>query len=290
MGGEEWRHFTASTGFPSQRLAVGTSGSPLKSTYQAAGRLSIVSAHVADQRRTKCKRYCWNKATTTEVTAMGGMIPLSDASRQTRAVPFVTVAIIFLNFAAFGLELAGGEAFVKQWSMIPADIAQGHHWITIITAMFLHAGWLHIIGNMLFLWAFGPAVEDSMGPLRYMSFYLACGIAAFLAQIAMGPHSTVPNVGASGAIAGVMGAFLITYPSDRIKTLLFFGIIVRIRFIPAALLIGLWFLIQLFSQRGVVANADTGGVAYAAHVGGFIFGLVFARAFEHNRDTSGQEA
>ena len=219
---------------------------------------------------------------------MGGMIPLSDASRQPRTSPVVTRTIIVLNFVLFVLELAGGEAFVRQWAVTPADIASGHHLITLITSMFMHAGWMHIIGNMVFLWAFGPEIEESMGRLRYLTFYLLCGIVASVAQIAMAPHSTVPNVGASGAIAGVMGAFIITYPSDRIKTLVFFGWFVRTTFIPAALLIGLWFLIQLFNQVGAImsTSADKGGVAYAAHVGGFIFGAVFARAFERKRAVS----
>src|SRR3974390_3280497 len=199
---------------------------------------------------------------------MGGMIPLSDASRQTRTPRVVTVAIIVLNFLVFGLELTGGEAFVRQWALIPAAIIGGHHWTTIVTSMFMHAGWLHIIGNMIFLWAFGPEIEASMGHVRYLVFCLLCGIAASMAQIAMGPNSTIPNLGASGAIAGVMGAFMIMYPRDRIKTLVFFGIFVRTTFIPAALLIGLWFIVQLFNQVGAVANAETGGVAYASHVGG----------------------
>ena len=168
-----------------------------------------------------------------------------------------------------------------QWSEIPATIVAGHHWITILTAMFMHAGWMHIIGNMVFLWAFGPEVEDAMGPLQYLTFYLLSGLAASLAQTALMPSSTVPNLGASGAIAGVMGAFLVTYPHDRMRALLFFGWFIRITIIPAALLIGLWFLIQLFSQVGAVADVQSGGgVAYMAHVGGFIFGAVTGRIFE----------
>jgi membrane associated rhomboid family serine protease len=139
---------------------------------------------------------------------------------------------------------------------------------------------MHIIGNMVFLWAFGPEIEDAMGPVRYLAFYLLSGVAAALSQIAMMPHSTVPSLGASGAIAGVMGAFLITYPRDQIRALLMFFWWIRITFIPAALLIGVWFLLQLFDQVGAVASAQTGGVAYAAHVGGFIFGTVTGRIFE----------
>jgi len=212
---------------------------------------------------------------------MGGMIPLGDASRRPERFPVVTTAIIIANAFVFGLELTGGEPFILRWSEVPATIVAGHHWITILTAMFMHGGWLHITGNMVFLWAFGPEIEDAMGPVRYLAFYLLSGIAASLAQIAVMPHSTVPNLGASGAIAGVMGAFLITYPRDQIRTLLLFFWWIRITFIPAALLIGFWFLMQIFDQVGAVAaNVQGGGVAYAAHVGGFIFGAATARIFE----------
>jgi membrane associated rhomboid family serine protease len=195
----------------------------------------------------------------------------------------VTTAIIVANAIVFILELIGGDAFVKQWAMVPADIVAGRHLITILTAQFMHAGWMHIIGNMIFLWAFGPEIEDAMGRLRYPVFYLLSGLAASAAQIAAMPTSTVPNLGASGAIAGVMGAFLITYPGDQIRALLFLGWFVRITFIPAALLIGLWFIIQFFSQVGAVADVQGGGVAYTAHVGGFVFGVITARIFEHGR-------
>jgi len=214
---------------------------------------------------------------------MGGMIPLSDASRRPNRFPVVTIAIIVANALVFLLELMGGDAFVKQWSVIPTDIVAGRHWITIVTALFMHAGWMHNIGNMVFLWAFGPEIEDAMGRLRYLGFYLLSGLAASAAQIAAMPTSTVPNLGASGAIAGVMGAFLITYPSDRIRVLLFLGWLARITFIPAALLIGLWFIIQFFSQVGAVADVQGGGVAYTAHVGGFVFGVITARIFERGR-------
>jgi membrane associated rhomboid family serine protease len=199
----------------------------------------------------------------------------------------VTSAIILLNALVFLMELAGGEAFVKQWSVIPAEIVAGRHWVTILTAMFMHGGWMHIVGNMVFLWAFGPEIEDAMGRLRYLVFYLLSGLVASLGQIAAIPGSTVPNLGASGAIAGVMGAFLITYPRDQIRTLLVFGWFARITIVPAALLIGLWFLIQLFSEVGSVAATQTGGVAYMAHIGGFLFGVVTARVFESfRRDTA----
>jgi membrane associated rhomboid family serine protease len=213
---------------------------------------------------------------------MGGMVPLRDASREPSRYPIVTTSIIIVNVVVFLLELMGGDAFVKQWALVPADISAGHHLITIITAMFMHAGWMHIIGNMIFLWAFGPEIEDAMGPLRYLVFYLLSGTLAFLAQVVAMPHSTVPNLGASGAIAGVMGAFLVTYPADQIRTLVFFGIFFRTTFIPAALLIGIWFVIQLFNQVGSVADVQGGGVAYVAHVSGCIFGAITARPFERS--------
>jgi len=213
---------------------------------------------------------------------MGAMIPLTDASRRPVHFPIITICIILTNVFVFMLELTGGDAFVLQWSAIPSQIVSGHHWITILTAMFMHGSWSHIIGNMVFLWAFGPEIEDSMNPLRYLAFYLAGGLVAMVAQVAVSPSSTVPNLGASGAIAAVMGAFLVTYPHDEIRALLIIFVFVRVTYIPAALLIGFWFLTQLFNV-GSVAAVQTGGVAYVAHVGGFIFGAVTARFIEDPR-------
>jgi len=213
---------------------------------------------------------------------VGGLIPLSDASRRPVRMPIVTGAIVLVNVIVFILELTRGDAFVTQWSAVPAQITSGHNWITILTAMFMHGSWSHIIGNMVFLWAFGPEIEDAMGRGRYLAFYLIGGLVAMVAQIAGGPHSTVPNLGASGAIAAVMGAFIVTYPRDQIKSLLFIFVFFRITFIPAALLIGFWFLTQLV-HAGAVAEVQTGGVAYLAHVGGFIFGAATARLFESRR-------
>ena len=214
---------------------------------------------------------------------MGTVIPLSDATRRPRHFPAITALIIVINVAAFIAELMGGDAFVLNWSVVPTNIVAGHHWITVLTAMFLHASWSHIIGNMVFLWAFGPEIEDAMGPLRFPVFYLAGGCVAMLAQVAASPTSTVPNLGASGAIAAVMGAFLVTYPRDRMRSLLVIFIFVRVTLIPAALLIVVWFLIQLVNAGAVVNNAQAGGVAYLAHIGGFIFGAATARLFEVRR-------
>lgn len=207
------------------------------------------------------------------------LVPLSDASRRPVNFPFVTMSIIAVNAYVFVLELMGGDAFVLKWAAVPTDIVGGHHWTTIFTAMFLHGGWSHLIGNMVFLWAFGPQIEDAMNPLRYLVFYLGGGLVAMLAQIVSSPGSAVPELGASGAIAAVMGAFIVTYPRDKIRSLLIILIFFKVAFIPAALLIGFWFLTQLLNA-GSVANVQTGGVAYLAHVGGFIFGVAAARLFE----------
>jgi membrane associated rhomboid family serine protease len=210
---------------------------------------------------------------------MGGLIPLTDASRRPVRVPLITGLIILVNAVVFVMELVYGDPFVMQWSAIPVQIVSGHRWITVLTAMFMHASWSHIIGNMVFLWAFGPEVEDAMGRGRYLVFYLLGGIVAMLAQVFADTHSTVPNLGASGAIAAVMGAFLVMYPRDQIKSVLIIFIFVKITFIPACLLIGFWFLTQLV-HVGQIAQAQTGGVAYLAHVAGFLFGVVIARLFQ----------
>ncbi len=207
---------------------------------------------------------------------MATVIPLGDASRRTRRFAIVTLLIIIANAWVFFRELEGGDAFVARWAVIPAAIASGHAWITILTAMFMHGSWLHILGNMVFLWAFGPEIEDAMGRLRYLAFYLIGGIAAMVAQVAGSPTSTIPCLGASGAIAAVMGAFIVIFPRDRIRSLLIIVIYVTVTYIPAVLLIGVWFLFQLL-DAGAVAKVQTGGVAYLAHVGGFLFGAVTAR-------------
>jgi rhomboid family protein len=216
---------------------------------------------------------------------MGGLVPLGDASRRPLRLPIATALLILINCVVFALELQGGYAFVARWCAVPAQIIAGHRWITILTAMFMHASWSHIIGNMVFLWAFGPEIEDAMGRGRYLVFYLAGGLVAMLAQIAADPSSSVPNLGASGAIAAVMGAFLVTYPHDRIRSLLFIFVFFRVTFIPSALLIGFWFLTQLV-DAGSVADVQSGGVAYLAHVGGFLFGVITARLFRVSPSSS----
>jgi len=209
------------------------------------------------------------------------MVPLSDIDRRPLRFPVITALIVGANILVFLCELVKGEDFIMRWSFIPSEIASGNDLVTMLTALFIHAGVLHIAGNMIYLWAFGPEIEDAMGRISYTAFYLAGGLAATLAQVVMNPASSIPNLGASGAIAAVMGAFLITFPRDRIRTVIFLGWFFVIRFIPAIILVGFWFVMQLFSEVGTLAQRQTGGgVAYFAHIGGFIFGMASARLFE----------
>ncbi len=209
------------------------------------------------------------------------MIPLGDASRRPMRIPIATILIIALNALVFIMELIGGDNFILRWSLVPADLMAGKHLETILTSMFLHEGWEHIIGNMVFFWAFGPEIEDVMGAGRYLVFYLLGGLAATCAQVVVDPTSTIPNLGASGAIAAVMGAFLVTYPRDQIRTVVVIGWFVRVTFVPAVVLVGLWIVTQFFSELGALMTTDTGGgVAYMAHIGGFTFGALAARLFE----------
>ncbi len=213
---------------------------------------------------------------------MGGFIPLGDASRRPRQFAVVTTLIIVLNVFVFFKELTHGERFVYAWSVIPVHIVHGHNLVTILTSMFMHAGWMHIIGNMIYLWAFGREIEDVMGAVRFTFFYLIGGVVAMSAQVLGDPMSRIPSLGASGAIAAVMGALIITFPRDRIRTLLFFLIFIRVTYIPAVFLIGFWFLMQVLNV-GSVAAVKTGGVAYLAHIGGFLFGVACAHFFEDPR-------
>lgn len=205
------------------------------------------------------------------------MIPLSDVDRRPVQYPAVTAVLIAINSLVFALELIYGQQFMIRWSFVPSEIFSGQNLVTLFTAMFMHGGWLHIVGNMLYLWAFGPEIEDAMGRARYLVFYVTGGLFSSLSQVIMTPHSSVPSLGASGAIAAVMGAFMIMFPHDRIRTILFIGFFVTISFIPAMVLVGLWFLIQLISEAGVAASRQSTGIAYVAHIGGFLFGMAIAR-------------
>jgi membrane associated rhomboid family serine protease len=210
------------------------------------------------------------------------MIPLRDVTRRPVRFSIVTAAIIAVNVIVFFFELGTDEASIVRWAVVPAELSRGQHWITALTSMFMHGGFMHIIGNMVFLWAFAPAVEDTMNRGRFLFFYLLGGLAATVAQVAVGPNSTVPQLGASGAIAAVMGAFLVTYPRDRIKVVWFFGWFFYVTYIPAFVLVGIWLLSQLLNQAGAVVQADSGGIAYMAHIGGAVFGMLTARLFEQH--------
>lgn len=205
------------------------------------------------------------------------MMPLGDDNSDRRSFPVVTYALIALNILFFLVELGGGEPFIKEWAFIPSRFLSNpiSNLPTMFTAMFMHAGWAHLIGNMLYLWIFGDNVEDYFGKIKYLIFYVLCGLAATFAQLLLNPSSDVPNVGASGAIAGVLGAYIYLRPQGKINVLMGQSITQ----LPALLVIGFWFLIQFISQIGSLASTSEeggGGVAYMAHIGGFLAGLLFA--------------
>jgi membrane associated rhomboid family serine protease len=203
------------------------------------------------------------------------MIPLRDII-PSRTTPYITVTIIVLNALAWLFELLMPPEvltdFLTAYGVVPASLS----WPTLITSMFLHGSWSHVIGNMWYLWIFGDNVEDRVGHGRFIVFYLFCGIAAGLGQVAMDPNSMLPTIGASGAIAGVMGAYFVLYPHSRVLTLIPF-IWLQVVELPAVVLLGFWFLMQLFSAGTIAMTASShgsGGVAFAAHVVGFVVGLV----------------
>ena len=201
------------------------------------------------------------------------MMPIGDDNSGRRTVPLVTYVLILLNVLFFLVESNGGDRFVMQWAYVPSRFLANPSGdvLTLFSSMFMHAGWMHLAGNMLYLWIFGDNVEDRLGHIKYVIFYVLCGIAATAAQTAAGPGSHVPNVGASGAIAGVMGAYLLMFPKGSVRVLQ--GS--RVIRVPALIVIGLWIAIQVFSGIGSLASAgQTGGVAYMAHVGGFVAGFV----------------
>jgi membrane associated rhomboid family serine protease len=203
------------------------------------------------------------------------MIPLRDVI-PSRTTPYVTVSLIAVNAMVFLFEFSLGSAtndFILSWGLIPAAFS----WVTVLTSMFLHGGFLHVGGNMLYLWIFGDNVEDRMGHGRFLVFYLLCGVVAALAQTILNPDSVIPMVGASGAIAGVMGAYFVLYPHSRIVTLVPIFFFIQLIEIPAIFFLGIWFLMQFLSGVGSIATAATrepvGGVAFWAHVAGFAAGL-----------------
>jgi rhomboid family protein len=209
------------------------------------------------------------------------MLPLGDDDSARRTFPLVTYALIVLNVLFFFVELSGGDAFIARWAFVPSRFLAnpGADFLTIFTSMFMHAGWVHLGGNMLYLWIFGDNVEDRFGHLKYLIFYLLCGIAATFAQMAFSMGSDLPNLGASGAIAGVLGSYIFMFPQEQVRVLI--GRTVTP--VSALIVIGAWIVLQLFSGVASIASAtDTGGVAYMAHVGGFLAGLVLTFLFRGN--------
>ena len=218
------------------------------------------------------------------------MLPIGDDDGTARGARIVTIALIVLNVLAFFVELGQGsegalQSFITSWGVVPREYSVGHdipptiplpYWSTLITSMFLHGGWMHLGGNMLYLWIFGDNLERVMGAAKYAVFYIVCGIAAGLAHILFAGGSTVPSVGASGAISGVLGGYLLMFPQNRIKVLTRGGV----ASVPAIVVLGLWIVIQLVSQLGSIAETSQGGgIAYMAHIGGFVAGMALVKLF-----------
>jgi membrane associated rhomboid family serine protease len=205
------------------------------------------------------------------------IFPERDESRALSRFPTALVLIITANIIVFLIELAAGDSFILRWSMKPAEIVRGEHLETLFTSMFMHANFLHIFGNMLYLWVFGDELEANyLGSVRFTIFYFICGLLAGFMQIAVNPTSTEPNLGASGAIAGVLGGFQVIFPRDRILVYIFPFWHVRI---TALLLTGFWFILQLENGIGSITGSTQtqGGVAYFAHIGGFIAGMLLVK-------------
>jgi membrane associated rhomboid family serine protease len=203
------------------------------------------------------------------------MFPLRD-TQPSYSKPVVTVLLIVVNILVFLFEISlepfARNEFIAAYGLVPDQFS----FLNVLTSMFLHGGWMHVLGNMWFLWIFGDNVEDLLGHWKFLLFYLLCGVAAALGQVLSNPYSTAPMVGASGAIAGVMGAYLIKFPRARVLTLVFILFFITTIEIPAPIMLAYWFVIQLFSGLGSIARTHLtdGGVAFFAHVGGFIAGMV----------------
>ena len=211
------------------------------------------------------------------------MMPLGDDNSGRRITPIVTYVLIALNVLVFFLELTNGEEFIQRWAFVPSRFLADPlgDSITLFTAMFMHAGWVHLLSNMLYLWIFGDNVEDRLGHGLFLVFYILCGLAATFAQLALNPASNIPNLGASGAIAGVLGAYLVMFPRQQVRVLMGRMLVPM----PALIVIGFWFLLQIFSQvSAFTASSQTeGGVAYMAHIGGFVAGVILTFLLGGNR-------
>ena len=220
------------------------------------------------------------------------MIPISDDPGRRGTMPVINTLILGANIAVFVYQFLllpplAAERFLFQNALIPARLSANplsvDAWLTVFTAMFMHGNLIHIASNMLYLYIFGDNIEDAMGHVGYLVFYLVCGVLATIAQVMVDPRSTVPNVGASGAIAGVLGAYLLLFPHARVKTVIFLGIIPFFPTFAAVVVIGFWAVVQFLSGFSTLGlPSEGGGVAYFAHIGGFVAGLVLARVFARN--------
>lgn len=209
------------------------------------------------------------------------MLPLSDDNRGRRTQPFVTWALIAINIVVYAYQAFLSERdhfqFLMDWAVVPDRITSGEQFHTLITSAFMHGSWFHLGSNMLFLWIFGDNVEDVLGHLKYLLFYLVTAVAAGVAQILVDTGSMVPMVGASGAVSGLLAAYIVLFPNGRIRTLLTLGVFITVTMLPAWMMIGYWFLLQIISGVLSLGDASTGGVAFFAHIGGFIAGFVLVR-------------
>ena len=225
------------------------------------------------------------------------MFPIGDEHNGRVLTPVVNYTLIAINVLVFFYQLTLSDralyGFIVRWGAVPAEISSGLDLFALVTSMFLHGGWLHIAGNMLFLWVFGDNVEDTMGHVRYLLFYLLCGLAAGLSQVVIDADSTIPLVGASGAISGVLGAYIVLFPHGKIRTLVFLGFFVTVVLIPAWVQIGLWIVLQFFNgfaSLGVRTEETGGGVAYWAHIGGFVAGALLVWLFKDQDAVDRQRA
>lgn len=223
------------------------------------------------------------------------MIPLKD-DNPTRIIPAITWGMILVNVLVFLYQVSlgpqQGQRFIYQYGAIPAVVfgykslpsylAAIPPRVSLFTNMFLHGGWLHLIGNMWYLWIFGDNIEEAMGRLRYLAFYLICGVIASVSHVLSNPDSVLPSIGASGAISGVLGAYLLLYPRARVLVLIPLGFFMRLMYIPAAFVLGFWFVLQLLSGS-MSGGQDGGGVAFWAHIGGFIAGMLLVGMFKRRQ-------
>jgi membrane associated rhomboid family serine protease len=210
------------------------------------------------------------------------LFPIGDDNSSNKSPALVTYGLIAINVLVFFVELSSGDPFIQRWSVVPRRLLANPagDFPTVFTSMFMHGGWMHLLGNMLYLWIFGDNVENRFGHAKFLIFYFLCGIAATVAQVAVDPNSNIPNLGASGAIAGVLGAYIVMFPKGQVRVLMGRGVVNM----PAFIVLGLWIVLQFVNSVGAITHsAETGGVAYMAHVGGFVAGLILTFIFGGGR-------